>query len=44
MSKNDDKNNDMDELKDTFFSEELFNNIVDTLKVKKNVFYKAPWY
>ena len=42
MSKNDDKNNDMDELKDTFFSEELFNNIVDTLKVKKNVILQGP--
>ena len=32
----------MNELKDTFFSEELFNNIVDTLKIKKNVILQGP--
>jgi len=30
------------ELKDTFFSEKYFNDIVDTLKVKKNIILQGP--
>ena len=30
------------DLKDTFFSEEFFNNIIDTLKVKKNIILQGP--
>ena len=39
-----DNNNDLEfnELKDTFFSEEFFNNIIDTLKVKKNIILQGP--
>ena len=40
----DDNNKDLEfnELKDTFFSEEFFNNIIDTLKVKKNIILQGP--
>ena len=40
----DDNNKDLEfnGLKDTFFSEEFFNNIIDTLKVKKNIILQGP--
>ena len=37
MENNEVENLQNNELKDTFFSEKYFNDIVDTLKIKKNI-------
>ena len=42
MANDNNKDLDLNELKDTFFSEEFFNNIIDTLKVKKNIILQGP--
>ena len=42
MANDDNKDLEFNELKDTFFSEEFFNNIIDTLKVKKNIILQGP--
>ena len=42
MTNDNNKDLELNELKDTFFSEEFFNNIIDTLKVKKNIILQGP--
>ena len=42
MANDNNKDLELNELKDTFFSEEFFNNIIDTLKVKKNIILQGP--
>ncbi len=42
MANDNNKDLEFNELKDTFFSEEFFNNIIDTLKVKKNIILQGP--
>ena len=42
MANDNNKDIELNELKDTFFSEEFFNNIIDTLKVKKNIILQGP--
>ncbi len=42
MANDNNKDFELNELKDTFFSEEFFNNIIDTLKVKKNIILQGP--
>jgi len=42
MANDNNKDLEFNELKDTFFSEEFFNNIIDTLKVKKNNIIQGP--
>ena len=42
MANDNNKDLEINELKDTFFSEEFFNNIIDTLKVKKNIILQGP--
>ena len=42
MANNNNKDLEFNELKDTFFSEDFFNNIIDTLKVKKNIILQGP--
>ncbi len=42
MSNENNDKREAEELKDTFFSEEFFNNIIATLKVKKNIILQGP--
>ena len=42
MSNGNNSKSETEDLKDTFFSEEFFNNIVDTIKVKKNIILQGP--
>ena len=42
MSNENNDKKEAEELKDTFFSEEFFNNIIATLKVKKNIILQGP--
>ena len=42
MANDNNKDLELNELKNTFFSEEFFNNIIDTLKVKKNIILQGP--